>query len=411
MTQQQSASHRAFIHQLNELRDQAGKPPLSQLRKLSRKPLPNGREGRELAASTTQEVLSGKRRRLPPWSWVASYVAACHEAARDGSLDLGPMDMEIWRTRLLHARHGDRPVTASDDRAAVLPALAGPATMLSADRLTAEEITQCYLDVHGRIAARLTRMALNGDAEACFHLALFTLLRGWGHDGMGWLRRAVDAGHEAARALQDADDLRLQAADVAYQHGCALEAGGATRASIARCFYQLAAETGHPEAIAKITGMTAPPPEPPGTSPAASASDIAFTDHLPSALDDACAEHLSCRLGLPWQQAPHVIEPIPGQVSPASTPPASSALVHHPIAARARYGPAWQSMVDLAGAIRTAQAAKPQAGEEKETGAASDDATSSGEDAPALLLEIEQPPFPIWPDDPLLHTRGDDCPR
>ncbi|MEZ7132689.1 hypothetical protein ACBR40_45765 [Nonomuraea sp. AD125B] len=410
MTQEQGASHRAFIGQLNELRDQAGKPPLAQLRRLSRKPLPNGREGRELAASTTQEILSGKRRRLPPWSWVVSYVAACHEAAQEGNLDLGPMDMEIWRARLLHARRGDRPVTASDDRAAVLPALPGPATMLSADRLTADEIVQCYLDIHGRIAARLARTALSGDAEACFHLALFTLLRGWGHDGMGWLQRAVDAGHEAALALQDADDLRLQAADVAYRHGCALEAGGVTRASIARCFYRLAAETGHAEAIAKITSMAAPSAEPPATSMAAPASDASFaeglssSEDLPSSLDDVCAEHLSCRHGLPWQPAPHVIKSAPDQTRPASAPPASSRLPHSPSPARAWYGPAWQSMMDLVGAIKTAQA-QAQAVKEKKNGTASDNATSYGKDVPIWLSETNQRPFTVWPDGPQLPER------
>ncbi|MFF0869916.1 hypothetical protein ACFYUV_49745 [Nonomuraea sp. NPDC003560] len=198
MTYEQSAAHRAFINQLNELREQAGSPALAHLRMLSRNPLPNGSKGRELAASTTQEILSGKRRRLPAWIWVASYVSACHQAAQEGNLDLGPMDLETWRTRLLHARRDDQPASASPGRSAVLPATAGPATMLSADHLTPEEVIQCYRDVHGRIAARLARTALDGDAEACFHLGLFTLLRGWGHDGMDWLRRAADAGHEAA---------------------------------------------------------------------------------------------------------------------------------------------------------------------------------------------------------------------
>ncbi|MGW3353740.1 hypothetical protein ACWDA3_61645 [Nonomuraea rubra] len=335
---------------------------------------------------------------------MVSYVAACHEAAHEGNLDIGPMDMETWRTRLLHAQHGDRPATVPDDRSAALPALPGPATMLSAERLTADEIIQCYLDIHGRVAARLVRRAINGDAEACFHLALFTLLRGWGHDGMGWLRRAADAGHEAALALQNADDLRTQAADVAYRHGCALEAGGITRASIARCFYQLAAETGHPEAIAKITSTAAPPTPPSATSMATPDSDASLTERLPSSLDDVCAEHLSCRLGVPWQHASHLIEPVPEQPSPASDSPAFSGLMHTPVAAQARYGPAWKSMMDLAGAIKTAQA-NAQAVEEEETGAASDDATGPGEDIPVWLLETKQHPFTVWPDGPQLQEQ------
>ncbi|GAB2953210.1 hypothetical protein ACFMQL_37540 [Nonomuraea fastidiosa] len=241
MTQPHNPAHRAFIDQLNRLREQAGNPPLSHLRRLSRRRLPNGREGRELAPSTTQEILSGKRRHLPQWSWVVSFVAACHEAAREGNLDLGPMDLAAWSARLLHARHGDRPAIRC---APLVPA--GP------DQLTADDIVQSHLETHGRVAARLAREAMNGDTEACFHLALFTLLRGWSLDGMTWLARAADAGHEAALELQNADDVRAQAAEVAYRHACALEAGGPTRASIARCFYRLAAETGHPGATAKL---------------------------------------------------------------------------------------------------------------------------------------------------------------
>lgn len=147
---------------------------------------------------------------------------------------------------------------------------------------------------------------------------------------MAWLGRAVDAGHEGAMALQDAHDLRTQAADVAYRHGCALEAGGATRASIAHCFYRLAAETGHPEAVAKITGMTTPPhPTPSATPLPAPVSGVSFTEHLPGLLDDACADHRSCRFGLSW----HAIESLPEQsISiPASDPPAPSGLMQSPV--------------------------------------------------------------------------------
>ncbi|MEV3986262.1 hypothetical protein [Nonomuraea sp. NPDC049758] len=398
MTNEQSAAHRAFIAQLNELREQAGSPALAHLRMLSRNPLPNGSKGRELAASTTQEILSGKRRRLPAWIWVASYVSACHQAAQEGNLNLGPMDLETWRTRLLHARRGDQPASASPGRSAVLPATAGPATMLSADHLTAEEVIQCYRDVHGRIAARLARTALDGDAEACFHLALFTLLRGWGHDGMDWLRRAADAGHEAALALQSAPDPRTQAADVAYRHGCALEAGGATRASIARCFYRLAAEIGHPEAIAKITSQAVSPPAIPS---AASASD---TEHPPRLLDDVCADHFSCRLGMPWPPPSGLSEPVPEQPSTTSAPAVSSRLTRDPDTAHPGHWPAWQSMMDLAGAISTA--AHAQVVGEEQTGAtfvpAGDDITGSYEVPSTWLLDAQQHPVTDWPDGPLL---------
>lgn len=130
MTHEQGAALRAFIAQLNELRDQAGEPSLPFLRKLSRGPLPNGEQGRELANSTTQEILSGKRRLPPSWAWVVSFVAACHEAARKGNLDVGPMDMAIWRTRWLHAKNSGRAATIPDGGPfpVLLPGPASPRT-------------------------------------------------------------------------------------------------------------------------------------------------------------------------------------------------------------------------------------------------------------------------------------------
>ncbi|NRQ40169.1 hypothetical protein HII36_51355 [Nonomuraea sp. NN258] len=329
MTHDQGTSLRAFIDQLNELREQAGKPPLPRLRRLSRDPLPNGVKGRELHTSTTQEILAGKRRRPPSWAWVVSYVAACHAAAREGNLDLGPLDMATWNTRWLHAGNADQAATVPRE-GPPSPAATGPAAKSPAEQLTADELVQCYLDSHGRIGARLARLAMDGDAEASFQLALLTLLRGWNHDGESWLGRAVDAGHEGAMALRDAHDLRAQAAEVAYRYGCALEAGGATRASIAHCFYRLAAETGHPEAVAKISGSAASP-HPTASAPLLTApitDDASYAESLPGLLGDVCADHWSCQLGLSWQHAPHVIEAVPDREITAGDPAIEPRSLH-----------------------------------------------------------------------------------
>ncbi|MEU5869870.1 hypothetical protein ABZ815_52530 [Nonomuraea sp. NPDC047529] len=279
--------------------------------------------------------------------------------------------------------------------------MAAPGMTRTAAQLTADEVVQCYLATHGRVGARMARMAMNGDIEACFHLGLLTLLRDCDHDGMIWLRRAAEAGHEAAAALQGAHDPRTQAADVAYRHGCALEAGGAAKASIARCFYQLAAETGHPEAVAKITGTApSPPPQPPATPMTSPAFDISVPEPPPQLLDDASL--LSCQLGLPQQHLPHMIESLPEQTPPAVAPPAPSRLMQSPVAAQAEYGPAWPVLRDLAGALKTA-AAQAQDLEEAEGSASfaytcGDPAADSHQDLPTWLFETEQPPFPPWPD-------------
>ncbi|MEV4060864.1 hypothetical protein [Nonomuraea dietziae] len=134
-------------------------------------------------------------------------------------------------------------------------------------------------------------------------------------------------------ALQDAHDLRTQAADVAYRHGCALEAGGATRAGIAHCFYRLAAEAGHSEAVAKIADITTPPhPTPSATPLPAPVSGVSFTEHLPGLLHDACADHRACRLGLSWHASDEIESPPEQSISiPASDPPALSGLMQSPV--------------------------------------------------------------------------------
>ncbi|MFE3448721.1 hypothetical protein ACFXJ8_07260 [Nonomuraea sp. NPDC059194] len=307
MTEEHSAAYCASIDQLNELREQAGNPSLSHLRKLSRRPLPNGEEGRELAPSTTQEILSGKRRHPPSWAWVVSFVVACHEAARKGNLDIGPVDVETWRSRWLHTRNADRAAATPDGRRVTALPAGGPAAMAPAELLTVSETIQCYRETHGRIGARLARLALNGDAEACFQLALLTLLRGWGHDGTEWLRRAVDAGHAGAMALQDSRDLREEAAAVAYQYGCTLEADGTIKTSIASYFYRLAAEIGHPQAVAKITPRDPQKRAESSAMPLAAPVTDVFADRYPPLLDDVFPDSFSYQLGTPWQETPPMI--------------------------------------------------------------------------------------------------------
>lgn len=253
MTYEHSAAHRAFIDQLNELREQASGPSFAELERLSQRPLPAGMPARRvLAASTTQEILKGKRVGVPPWPWVISYVDTCHEAAREVRLDLGPVDVDAWKKRWLHARNSDPVGPIPDARPVASPSAAVRPEPSNVDRLTAEETVRCYRNDHGRVAARLADLAVHGDPEACFRLALVTVLRGWGHDSQEWLDRAIAAGHAEAAALRSSPDMRAEAAAIAYRLGCDLETGGSAKSSVARFFFQLAAETGHSQAITKL---------------------------------------------------------------------------------------------------------------------------------------------------------------
>ncbi|WP_336215867.1 hypothetical protein [Nonomuraea sp. LPB2021202275-12-8] len=147
---------------------------------------------------------------------------------------------------------------------------------------------------------------------------------------MEWLRRAIEAGHPGAVALRDSHDLRTEAAAVAYQYGRALEADG-TKASIAHCFYRLAAETGHPQAVAKITDMVAPSrPGASGMPMAAPVPEVSFAEHLPELLDGVFADQFSYQLSTPWQQAPPLIESVQDQQTPAGDPPTLSGRTQSP---------------------------------------------------------------------------------
>ncbi|MFI7143798.1 hypothetical protein ACIBO2_02715 [Nonomuraea sp. NPDC050022] len=105
------AALRAFVDQLNELVELAGSPTLDKLRKLSKS---TGVAGlcRELAESTTHDILTGKRKRVPDWEWVSSFVTVCTMAAEQTGLDVQVMgDTQAWHQRWRAAR-GIRPDSA-----------------------------------------------------------------------------------------------------------------------------------------------------------------------------------------------------------------------------------------------------------------------------------------------------------
>lgn len=101
-----------FIERLAKLRQDAGQPSLPALRRLSEKLAGPASARRILTESTTHDILSGKRRGLPTWIWVAAYVRACHAAAQHAELDparLGSLDdwHRLWAAAWDAARGTD----------------------------------------------------------------------------------------------------------------------------------------------------------------------------------------------------------------------------------------------------------------------------------------------------------------
>jgi hypothetical protein len=80
-----------FIAELNNAWEAAGPPSYSRLEKLSEQfgtsEPARGLRVRVLAASTTHDILTGKRRSLPEWGWVVSFVSVLRIAAVENALD------------------------------------------------------------------------------------------------------------------------------------------------------------------------------------------------------------------------------------------------------------------------------------------------------------------------------------
>jgi len=101
------AQHQAFIDRLRQLRRDCGRPSYAELRRLSQQPNRSGRRLRVLTESTTQEILAGKRAKLPDWAWVAAFVESCRAAAAERALDPAQLGtVEDWH-RIWSAAHDD----------------------------------------------------------------------------------------------------------------------------------------------------------------------------------------------------------------------------------------------------------------------------------------------------------------
>uniref|UniRef100_UPI003F4970EE hypothetical protein n=1 Tax=Streptosporangium sp. CA-256172 TaxID=3240076 RepID=UPI003F4970EE len=278
MEEHRVAALRAFVDQLNELRDLAGSPALSHLYAISRL-IAEDDHDRILATSTTHDVLSGKRKRVPSWAWVSCFVAACTIAADRTGLDVRSMgDMKAWCQRWRVAREAQTPSAPSKPpitaqaappepapppapRPALAPVIPAPAPLVRPDGLSRPatptgfaplpEERQQLLQIYGRTGTRLLEHSQEGNGEDCMRLAVIALLRGWPPEALHWLRRASDAGHSDAAGLFN-DPHRLQlAAELACRYGRHYQCFP-SKLSVAMFFYRLAADQGHAEAAYRL---------------------------------------------------------------------------------------------------------------------------------------------------------------
>ncbi|PZG19347.1 hypothetical protein C1I98_37985 [Spongiactinospora gelatinilytica] len=116
----------------------------------------------------------------------------------------------------------------------------------------AHVLERFYLNTHGRTEARLARWASDGDAEACFQLAVIHLLRDEPFDASNWLRRAGEAGRPGALRLRDHLNAKEEAAEFAYLFGCQYEFQGRAKRPLAAFFHEIAARCGHQDAAFRL---------------------------------------------------------------------------------------------------------------------------------------------------------------
>ncbi|MEZ0071784.1 hypothetical protein [Planotetraspora sp. GP83] len=269
MTEHHGVACSAFVDELNELRELAGCPTLSELRKLSERTGADGSRRRVLAESTTHDILTGKRSRLPDWPWIASFVAACQAAAAETGLDLVPLGtIQDWLARWRAARTSQpaaTPVAPTTPTTPTTPPSGGqdeaPAPARSSDVAVPKADPspppisaqmRRYREAFNRTGTRLVRQAEAGDAHACMRLAVLTLLQGWPSESREWLRRAQVEGDRDAMALDRHPDARDMAAELSYRYGREYVTAVADKTSIAMLFFRMAASHGHADAAYEL---------------------------------------------------------------------------------------------------------------------------------------------------------------
>ncbi|MDA0634390.1 hypothetical protein OUY22_13280 [Nonomuraea sp. MCN248] len=230
--------HAAFIAQLKELRESAGQPSYSEMNLLSRAlDVP-----KELPASTLSDILNCKRERLPDWKLVASFVMVCHRHAAQTGLPVDRLGtLEQWQSRWAAAR-SEQP---------------GPQVTGSFDlyRTPADEAERRT----SRTVAYLVRRAAEGGSEPAFRLAIVHALAGEVAASRYWAHIAVRRRHPGAESFAGDQPPLTLAADLAFGYGQAYERESTTKHDIARFYYKLAADHGHPGAAERLRALRSVP--------------------------------------------------------------------------------------------------------------------------------------------------------
>ncbi|WP_336204528.1 hypothetical protein [Nonomuraea sp. LPB2021202275-12-8] len=197
---------------------------------------------KELPGSTVSDILNGKRERLPDWRLVASFVMVCHRHAQLTGLPTDALgSVEQWQARWRAARNEQT----------------GPHSTGSYDlfRTPADEAERRTT----RTVARLVRLAGDGDSESAHRLAIIHLLTGDSAAARYWIHAAMRQRHSDAEALSGHPRPIEFAANLSFTYGQAYEQEGPAKLDIARFYYRLAADHGHPSAAERLRALRTVP--------------------------------------------------------------------------------------------------------------------------------------------------------
>lgn len=278
---QAAGGEAAFLAELRELRERSGRPSYKTIAALSEDlarlyPPPGGVECRfvPLSVSAISEVLAGKRKRLPSFDWVASFVLCCQRLASgiQVSQDPGTTSLPRWLDRWKAAQAGPGDAGAGGDRS------------LRPEPLPAYQKT--FLAGHGPYGQILIDQAQAGDCDAICRVAILLATDpAHGDAAQALLLRAAGAGHARSLTLLDDNPAGLPPSAAA---GCALALAQAAEATgdrdEAHAFCQAAAR-------GRTTRRTGEPPARPDLPPAGTPAQPPWHHPHPRADTDPASRH------------------------------------------------------------------------------------------------------------------------
>ena len=261
-TDQATGGKDAFIAELRTFHEACGKPFFKQLAAISERlpqlyPPPEGVECRfvTLSVSAISEVLAGKRKHLPSFDWIASFVLCCQRWALEvgaSSYDPGTRTLPFWaRRRAACSRSSDGGTSAQGEAGDLIPPPRRGAGPTCTVRPPPHQ--RAFLEAHGPYGRTLVHRAQAGHRDAVYQMAL---LLGTDparrRDAEALLVAAAAALYTPAVDLLEENPTGLPSSEVA-RHAFALaqeaEAGGCLDRALA--FYWAAARGGVPGAAGK----------------------------------------------------------------------------------------------------------------------------------------------------------------